>query len=360
MIQKNIIYSFAFVIISISFVLGSCKNPKEPQNKTGRREHSEDVNVVVTSKATNKIFYKEFENNGTLLAQERAQLPFEETGKIIDINAFNGKTVHKGDIIARIEDSEQLFAYEKACRTVDQKRLSFEEELINQRYTLNDSAKIPHNILQIALIRSGYQDAINDKTLAGHHLKATKVIAPFDGVVADLEAKTNNETSSYEFCCTLINNKTFEVTFPMLESEISDIQAGMKAEIIPFAYSGDTITGKIAEINPKVEETGMINVKALVNNQDGKLLDGMNVKIMVKKNMGLNLCIPKEAVTLRQEKNVVFVAWNDTAYWHYVDIGETNSAFTVIKKGIKEGENVVIEGNFNLSHLAPIEVIKQL
>ncbi len=347
-----------YIFISGLMLLIACQSKQETKFKTGKRSFSDEVNVVVTSLAKRKAFYKEFENNGTLKSNQRAQLPFGEQGKIVKVNVSNGQFVNRGDVIAQVEDVTQRFSFEKACRNVDRCKLSFEESLINQGYTLKDSADVPENIMKMALIRSGYQDAINDQYLAAYRLRETKVIAPFNGIVADLEAKPNNETSHYKFCCTLIDNKAFEVSFPMLESEISQLQTGMRVEVIPFAFSGDTLIGKLSEINPKVEENGMVNVKALVYNT-GKLVDGMNVKVMVKKELGENLCVPKEAVTLRQERNVVFVAHNDTAYWRYVDVGETNSSYSIIKGGVGEGEQVVIEGNFNLAHLSPIQVIKQ-
>lgn len=349
------IYLMSLVLIAI--ITNGCQTAEEASNQTGKRNPTEDVNVVITSKANQQVFYKEFVNNGTLLACNRAELHFGEAGKIVQVNVSNGQQVKKGEVITCVEDVRQRFSYERACRSVDKCRLSFEESLINQGYTLKDSVDVPGPIMKMALIRSGYQDAINDKELAAYNLRETKVIAPFNGVVADLEAKSSNISSSYKYCCTVIDNSSFEVTFPMLESEIAQLSNGMRVEVIPFAYSGDTIIGKLSEINPKVEANGMVNVKAVVKN-DGKLVDGMNVKVMVKKDLGMNLCIPKEAVTLRQERNVVFVAQNDTAYWRYVEVGETNSTYTVIKDGIADEEDVVIEGNFNLAHLSPIEVIK--
>lgn len=347
------------ILISGLLLMSGCQTSEENKFKTGKRTFTDDVNVVVTSVAHKKPFYKEFLNNGTLTSSQRAQLNFGEAGKIVKVNASNGQYVSKGEVIAQVEDVTQCFNYERACRNVEKCKLSFEESLINQGYTIKDSAQVPENIMKMALIRSGYQDALNDKYIAAYKLEETKIIAPFNGIIADLEVKPNNETSLYKFCCTLINNTVFEVTFPMMESEISQLKTGMKVEVVPFAFSEDTIIGKLSEINPKVEENGMVNVKAIVSNKGKRLVDGMNVKVMVKKDLGTNLCVPKEAVTLRQERNVVFVAQNDTAYWRYVDVGETNSTYSVIKGGINDGEQVVIEGNFNLAHLSPIKVIKQ-
>ncbi len=347
-----------FFFVGAVFMLTGC-NHKEEQQKyaVGKREHTMDVDIVVTAKVQRGTFYKEFENNGTLTARQQAILNFEQTGKIISVNVCNGDRVCKGDVLAAIENSQQKYNYEKALRNREKSYLSLEEALLNQGYPLADSASVPSNTMKMALIRSGYQDAVNEVELAKQNLDATTVVAPFPGIIADMEATVFNETSEYKHCCTLIDNREFEVSFPVLETEITQIKKGMDVEIIPFAVEKDTLLGTLSEINPKVAENGMVEVKALVVNKKGTLTEGMNVKVLVRKPLGDETYIPKEAVTLRQERNVVFVAKNDTAYWRYVDVGETNSKYTVITGGINPGEDVIVEGHFNLAHLSPVQVI---
>ena len=348
-----------WALLGISLLAGCSSGEAKQANAVGKLEHTEDVNVVVTSKARQGIFYKEFENNGRLTARQGASLNFEQAGKIVAVNVSNGDRVSKGDVLAAVEDSQQQYNYEKALRNKEKCYLALEEALLNQGYSMNDSASVPKATMEMALIRSGYQDAVNEVKLAKRNLDETKVVAPFAGVVADLEARVFNETSTYKHCCSLIDNREFEVSFPMLEAEMSQLNRGMSVEVIPFAFEADTLHGQLFEINPKVADNGMVEVKALVSNTSGQLTEGMNVKVMVRKPLGNKIYIPKEAVTLRQERNVVFVEKNDTAFWRYVDVGETNSSYTVINGNISPGEDVIIEGHFNLAHLSPVQVIKQ-
>lgn len=345
-------------VFALSMLI-SCQSNEEQKHAVGKREFKEDISVVVTSKAKRGTFYKEFENNGKLAALQNATLQFEQTGEIEAIYVRNGDKVAKGDVLAVIEKSQQKYSYDKSLRNKEKCSLALEEALFNQGYSLDDSASVPKNTMKMALIRSGYQDAVNDAALARQNLIETKVIAPFSGTIADLEAKPFNQTSNYKSCCSLIDNSQFEVSFPVLEAEMAQLEKGMEVQIIPFAFEKDTFIGQLKEINPKVEENGMVNVKALVSNRKDKLTEGMNVKVMVRKPLGNRVYIPKEAVTLRQERNVVFVQHNDTAYWRYVDVGETNSQYSVLNRGIKPGEEVIIEGHFNLAHLAPVQVIKR-
>ncbi len=59
--------------------------------------------------------------------------------------------------------------------------------------------------------------------------------------------------------------------------------------------------GSISEINPLVDENGMVRIKARVNGSN-KLFDGMNVRVSVKRSVGEQLVIPKTGgcITFRQ------------------------------------------------------------
>ena len=106
----------------------------------------------------------------------------------------------------------------------------------------------------------------------------------------------------------------------------------MKVMAIPYAFDGDTIAGNLTEINPMVDETGMVRAKAVIPNSTGKLTEGMNVKVILQEAIPNKLIIPKSAVTLRQERKVVFVCKNDTAYWNYVEVEEENSHSCTIRR----------------------------
>ena len=333
----------------------SCKEEKKEKRRMARANRFEDKNVVVTDVAIKGTFYREFESNGRLEAINKAVLKYELDENILAVKARNGQKVNKGQVLSILDSTKQHHSYQKSCRTLNKVRLSLQDALINMGYQLSDSANIPKEVMQVALIRSGYRDAIGENKLSGIQLKKTKIEAPFSGIVANVNAKPFNKSGQYKEFCTLIDNSSFGVSFPVLESEAFKLKPGMEVAIIPFAFDQDTIPGKLAAVNPLVEDNGMVTAKATIPNKTGRLAEGMNVKVIVREAVNNKIIIPKSAVTLRQERKVVFVCKNDTAYWRYVKVQEENSRYCAIKgKKIKPGEEVIVDGNFNLSHLAPV------
>ncbi|MCG8476000.1 MAG: efflux RND transporter periplasmic adaptor subunit [Cytophagales bacterium] len=342
-------------------LLAGCasKNEKRAYMMAGG---AQDQNVVVTGKARKEMFYREFESNGRLKAVRQAKLPFEKAGMIQSVRVKNGDFVRKGQLIALIDTTVYRRNYESVRRRLESRRLELDDQLIRMGdYRLQDSASVPAQVMKNALLRSGYSDALSDMQEAALGLQKTRIRAPFDGVVADLEAKANNLSGDYKSCCSVIDNRSFDISFPLLESEAFRIRPGVRVAVIPYAFDQDTLYGQLKTVNPKVdEETGMVMASAVVENATGRLAEGMNARVLVRQEAGVHTVLPKSAVTLRQERKVVFVCRNDTAHWRYVRVGEENSRFcTIVGGGVKPGEEVITEGNFNLAHLVPVTKLNQ-
>jgi len=78
-----------------------------------------------------------------------------------------------------------------------------------------------------------------------------------------------------EEICTIIYDRQMTVVFYLVETETHHIKLQDKVNVIPFATT-DTIAGAVTEINPVVDENGMVEVKAKIINKNN-LLDGMQV-----------------------------------------------------------------------------------
>ena len=145
-----------------------------------------------------------------------------------------------------------------------------------------------------------------------------------------------------------------DVEFSVIESELALLSTGDAVSVAPFSDPSKTSTGRITEINPMVDENGMVKVWASVDG--GKdLLDGMNVRVRVKRKVEEALAVPKSAVVLRSGRQVVFTLKDGKAIWNYVATGLENLDQYTITEGLSAGDSVIITGNVNLAHEAPVK-----
>lgn len=317
----------------------------------------DETNEVTVMKLNITDFNHELISNGKLSARNFVDLKFESAEPIAKIYVKNGDRVTKGQKLAELSTFRLANKTAQAKDALERAKLELQDVLIGQGYKLEDSTKVPPATMQLVKVKSGYDQALISWQLAEYEQRNAVLTAPFDGIVANLFAKQFNTASTSDVFCSIIDTRTLEAAFTVLESELPLIKTGDRVEVAPFALSDVMADGRISEINPLVDKDGMVQVKAAVSDK-GKLFEGMNVRVSIHRSLGKQLVVPKSAVVLRSGKQVVFTLTEDKAYWNYVHTGLENADSYTIVDGLKEGDIVITSGNINLAHEAPVKVIE--
>lgn len=341
------------LIILLLFCLLSCTNTNTATiaeaSETNSKVSSEGI--PVNSQVLEKqVFQKQIITNGKVAAQQKSELRFKTTERIASIKVKNGQKVSKGQLLATLDNDLLANKLEKAKLDVVKANSKLQEEKIN--YSISDT--ITTTILKELHIKSGYLEAQN--ALENAHLLYNQTIlkAPFSGVIANIETKTGNYITGSDIFCTLIGQQQLEVVFSVLENEMSFIAQQQLVEITSFVATDKKYVGSITEVNPLIDDNGLIQIKATIKTSDKFLFDGMHVKIIINKPLTNVIIIPKEALVLRSNKEVVFTIENGLAKWNYVEVLDENSGSYAIKKGLQLRDTIIISGNMNLSHDAKV------
>ena len=319
-------------------------------------------NEVTIQVLKRQNFNHELVSNGKVNARSKADLRFETSEVIAHIYVKNGDRVHKGQKLAELDKfrlEQKLSQSEDALLKAE---LELKDILIGQGYSVDDVSNVPADIMKIAKVKSGYDQSKSQYELAKREMEHATLVAPFDGVVANLFSKTFNPANTSEVFCTILDTRGMEAEFTVLENELAFIKKGDKVMVLPYA-GGSSFEGSVSEINPLVDANGMVKVKADVNGE-GKLFSGMNVRVSVRRNLGEQLVIPKTAVVLRSGKQVVFTLKDGKSMWNYVNTGLENATEYIVsdksRKGVEdgllEGDTVIVTGNLNLAHEAEVNV----
>ncbi len=344
-------------------LMAGCKpKPATDPEDESKLAYSPEVNEVEVITLQRETFPMQLVANGKLAAAQRSALYFRESGQLVDIPVQNGTAVGRGAVIARLDDTEQRAALETARIDLARTRLEYLDVLAGLGYAVADTASVPADVRDLAGIRSGYTAARNSYAKAQRALEGTVLRAPFAGKVADLNLKKWDRTGAEAFC-TLISDGTYDVTFSALESEYSFLERGQAVRVSPFG-SERTVSGRIKSINPTIDKNGQIAVTATIPGGAG-LLDGMNVKVTVDKNLPAQLVVPKSAVVIRDGLEVLFrYGEGGRAEWVYVHTVRANSeSYAVVANTdrgatLSEGDRVIVSGNLNLADGSRV-VIKQ-
>lgn len=351
--NNQILKNFTILIVFIGVFSCTSEKAKDEKSYSKTAQKKEEIKVK-TTEVKKENFELELVSNGKAVASRKALLNFIVSDIIERVTVCNGQRVKKGQMLACVDKYKSEQALYDADLAVKKSMLDLESQLISSGYSFKDTTDIPKRHFYIMKLRSGHISANNSYAKALHEYNNTIVKAPFSGVVADLEAKAFNQSSAYKSLCTIIDDSKMEIDFEVLETEISYLKKSMKVEVSPFANQSIKLIGVITEVNPHIDENGMVKIKALIDNKPAHLVDGMNVSILIKREIENKLIIPKSAVLTRQGKKVVFVYKGGKAIWTYVTTGYENSTMVSIEKGLNEGDEVIYENNLGLSHEANV------
>lgn len=341
--------------------LYSCSSEKDNKKEEDEKitQIADDKPVEVKAKLLEyEDFNYELISNGTIAALNKADLRFQSQDIISKIYVKNGQRVTKGQKLAELDRFKLENSMVQSEESMERAKLDLQDVLIGQGYSLNDTTRIPPEVMKIAKIRSNYEQSSNNYIMAKYNLDMATLYAPFSGVVANLTSKEFNQPGSEPFC-TIIDNQSPEVVFNILENELPLINLNDKVIVSPFSQATYSIEGRISEINPMIDKNGMVRVKAVISNRDNKFHEGMNVKVRVQRLLGKQLVIPKSALVLRTNRKVVFTLKDNKAMWNYVETAQENSdSYVIISDKVNAGDSVIYDGNMNLMDQVPV-ILKQ-
>ncbi len=272
------------ILATVCLVMTSCSTNSQ-QATTSQEPVTTPVDVQEEVVSEVKPEVKELPSNsltatGKVKAANYTDLYFRSQELIAHVYVKNGARVGKGQKIADLE----VFALNSQLRqaeiSLEQAKLELQDILIGQGYAPDHLDKVPADMMKLAKVKSGYEQADLQKENALREMENATLVAPFDGVIANLTAKPHHMASSSEPFCRIIQTSNMEVEFQVLENELHLIKMGQKVEIVPQATTVGVQQGEICSMNPLVNEKGLIQVRARVKGNVG-LMEGMNVTVRI-------------------------------------------------------------------------------
>jgi RND family efflux transporter MFP subunit len=287
-----------------------------------------------------------------------SELNFVTQGVTAEIYVKEGMKVTKGTLIASVDKRERLRELEKAEKELERAKVELVDKLIGMGYDAS-MKDVPQDVMKRAEVTSGYFSAQYQLQSAKKALDECNLYAHFSGRIANLEARPYQNNSKI---CTLIDDSQFEVEFKILEAEFKSVKKGQHVKVSPFVNDSLMFEGVVTEINPLVDDKGLIKVMARLDNNGSELMDGMNVRIIVEEEVRNMFVVPKDAVVERDGYHVVFLYKDGQAVWTYVDVLHSNiNSFAITgcqrkETTIHEGEVVITSGNLNLADGTEVKI----
>jgi len=334
MLKKLIILAAVLAIM-----LAGCQKKTEQEEVKEEFTGAREVKIA-TARMGDISSYIEF--SGKIEEEKTVNIAPSMSGKIDKLIVDVGSVVRKGDLLAKLDDTQMKQAKTQYINM--EKNYKRMQEL--QKTGAIDGATFDE-------VETGYKVA---KSSYEFMLENTEIRAPINGVITVIFKK---ESEHYDalmdpMLLRMMNLDEIKAKIQVSDVDINNIKKGQKV-ILKVNSSDEEFTGRISFISPEADMmSGTFNVEIAVKNRDNILKHNQFARIKVLTKTSENtIIVPQQAIL---DANHIFIIENDKAVKKYVTLGLENEYEIEIKEGLQDGETVIIRGNIGLSEGDKVEV----
>jgi HlyD family secretion protein len=333
--------------------------------------------------------------SGYVVARRRATVSSKVTGRVIDVLVEEGKPVHKGQVLARLDAT----TYEKGLalaqaeleatrRAVAEYRVRLDQARITLKRTQAlradgiahqadlDAAETEVRALEARIALSEEQVVVSERSVAvrQNEVTDTVILAPFDGVAISKDAQPGEMISPVSAgggftrtgICSIVDMSSLEIEVDVNESYINRVGPGQRVEATLDAYPEWRIPGKVITTVPTADRqkatvlvriafdpstrSGTSRAASRDEKLDPRILPDMGIKVAflgseqtASAAVAAPVTIPKNSVRTDGGSQVVFVAGSDAVERRAVRLGNAKDDRIEVVSGLVPGEKVVLD-----------------
>lgn len=282
-------------------------------------------------------------------------------GRITSAPANLGDRVSPGQIVATLDSVAVAEAHasltqaqaELRIAEADLKRaksLSAEEIISRKEYLRaqtdrSKAAALVQNAVDRLRLLGG------DPEAKGSDVSAFAVTAPFAGIVIEKQVTLGELVSPSESMFTVADLSTVWIQADVPETALGKIREGVSAKVSVPAYPGQNFGGLVSYIGATLDkDTRTTAARIEVPNSDGRLKPGMfaTATIEAAGDKREVIALPDAAIVLLEGVPSVFVYEQGAYEARQVEPGDRIGGRTLLKSGVKAGDQVVVSGTYAL------------
>ncbi len=301
---------------------------------------------------------------GYVVAQVKAEVSSKATGRLRFLRVVEGDSVKAGQILAELENDDVKADLELAQANLKRARADSVLAALNlnrQKSLLKDGHSSQETVDEATADydrAAANMDAMKATVKSAEvAVENTYVRAPFDGTVltkqadvGEMVAPFGSSSSAKGAVVTLANMSSLQVEADVSESNIFKVKTNQPCEIILDAYPGTKYRGRVGKIVPTADRTrATVLTKIVFDNIDSRVLPEMSARVnfLPPENASQAAVTPvkavsKDALTMRENQQIVFRVVNGTAEAVSVQVGRQLGDYTEIISGLEPGDEVVL------------------
>ena len=312
--------------------------------------------------------------SGVVDPMQTVSVTAQVSGVLQSVAFREGQTVKKGDVLFRIDPRSLQAAVDQARANLTRDRAQADaasrndiryQTLVKEDYVAREEADQIHATAAAAVAVVAADEAALRS--AQVNLGYSTIRAPIAGRTGSLLTRVGNVVGPSTGPIVVINQiQPILVRFPVLSQDLPLLLSAVSQHPLPVratkADSGNTTeSGTLSFLDNAVDSlTGTATGKAVVQNHSGHFWPGQLVTLGV--DVGVQrgvLVVPTTAVLTGQQGSYVYVVQPQqlTVQTRNVAADRNVGDVTIIANGLREGDEVVIDGQSRLNPGSKISIV---
>jgi membrane fusion protein (multidrug efflux system) len=303
---------------------------------------------------------------GTLVAVRGVDVTTEIAGQVREVAFTSGAEVKADEVLVQLNADADVAQLDSLQAVAE----------LSATMLKRDQEQLAAKAVSQATVDTDLADLKSKRALVAQQkaLVAKKTIrAPFAGRLGITTVNPGQYLNPGDMIVTLQTIDPIYINFSLPQNDIARLAAGQVVNLETDAFRGETFSGTISAINPKVDPaTRNVLLQARIANPQQRLLPGMFARATVEVGeKQRHLTVPQTAITYNPYGSTVFIlkpadeqatqptsgeaksgpaAAGLVAQQVFVTTGETRGDQVAILQGLEAGQEVVTSGQLKLKN----------
>ena len=314
--------------------------------------------------------------SGQAEAFRRTAITNQVAGLVDIVHVRENRQVSAGTLLAQIDTTEYALALATARANLLSAQAQYRQDMLFADEISDPEVRAERE--RIIRARSGLDQSEVSVRTAEIELARTRVSAPFEGRIANLEVVAGQYVGAGTELMTVVDLDPIKVEVQVLEAELGVLREGRRAQVNFAAFPGETFVGRVETINPVLDpelRTGRVTIH--LPNPDHRIKPGMYADISLDAEaLPDRVIVPRSALLERGDdfRDMLYVfnpvqggdGSTGVAEWRYVNPGrESDTHVELVREGpeqgfVEPGEIVLVNGHHYLAHDTRVRLVESV
>jgi len=290
------------------------------------------------------------------------------TGRITDLEAREGDSVRRGQVLATINSTELSGAQLGFLKATSQRGLAaraaaraqqlLDADVIGTAELQRRQAELAQAEAEVNAARDqlkvlGMSPAALDRLAETRTINSvTQIVATIAGTIIERKVTEGQVVQPADGVFLIADLSRLWVVADVPEQNAGSVRVGETVSVEVAALPERKVAGNLTFVAPTVNpETRTVRARMELPNPEREFKPKMLASMLIKGKPQKRLTLPAQAVVREENRDFVFVRTGENAYrLQPVQLGAEYDGWRVVVSGIGETTAIVVEGAFHLNN----------